>query len=373
MNDNDSQSDEELIKELNQPEEEKNVPLADKFAQNNPFFKMGSATYQNVQTQSIVKSSREEAGEQLAAIDAQNAALARQQQFAAGVNKAKHTGVYIMVGILFAAILGAAIWLAVVAINAGRKTIAPAEESGPEETVTYDEIDGYKCITKTCSKVTSIDANRFIVHDGTQFYIYDMSAKKKTNTTIPEREYHSITTFKWGDKLYAILDPESAKSALYSISSNLVLTEFSYDDFIKDINNAVYNDMKWVEGRYIIAKSGTGFRLVDVTSGKEIVRGAKRVFIRESYAFGYESDGTTRAYSTDGKNIAVINSTDNAFIRNNTLIVVTVSDDYYTLYDTTGEQVNEGAVYDEISTKIYENVAATLKKDNRYFMIPLNN
>jgi hypothetical protein len=373
MNNNDSQSDEELIKELNQSEEEKNTPLVNKFAQNNPFFKMGAASYQNVQTQSMIKSSREEAGEQLAAIDAHNAAMARQQQFVAGVNKAKNTSVYILVGILFAAILGAAIWLAVVAINAGRQTIAPAGESGPEEKVTYDEIDGYKCITKTCSKVTSIDAKSFIVHDGTQFYIYDMSANKKTNTAIPEREYHAITTFKWGDKTYAILDPESEKSALYSISGNRILTEFSYDDFIKDINNAVYNDMKWVEGQYIIAKSGTGYRLVDVTTGNEIVRGAKRVFIREGYAFGYESDGTIRAYSTDGKNIAVINAADNAFVRNNILIIVTVADDYYTLYDTKGEQVNDGAVYDEISTKIYEHYAATLKKDNRYFLIPLNN
>jgi phosphoheptose isomerase len=75
-----------------------------------------------------------------------------------------------------------------------------------------------------------------------------------------------------------------------------------------------------------------------VTTGNEIVRGAKRVFIREGYAFGYESDGTIRAYSTDGKNIAVINAADNAFVRNNILIIVTVADDYYTLYDTKGEQ-----------------------------------
>ena len=373
MNDDNSQSDEELIQELAGTGEQEKVPVTDKFIQNNPFLKPGTASYQNIQTQSMIKSSREEAGEQLAAIDAQNAAMLRQQKIAEGVTKAKHTGVYIAVGILFAAVLGAAIWLTVAAITAGRQTIAPSSQQGKDEKTVYGEVDGYKCTTSTCEKVTSIDSKRFIVHDGAQFYIFDMSSKKKTNTTIPEREYHTMNPFKWGSKEYVVLDPESGKSALYSLSSNLVLTEFSYDDFYTDIKNAIYKDMTWVEGSYIIAKTGSGYRLVDTASGKEIVRGAKRVFIREGYTFGYETDGTIRVYNLEGSNIVVVEQTDLAFVRNNELVVVATKEDNFEVYGTDGERADESPIYTEITNKVHENYAKYLKGNKSYFQIPVNN
>ena len=373
MNDDNSQSDEELIQELAGTGEKKDVSVADKIIQNNPFFKPGTTSYQNVQTQSMIKSSREEAGEQLAAIDAQNAAMLRQQKIAAGVTKAKHTGVYVAIGILIAAVLGAAIWLLVAAFTAGRQTIAPSSQQDKKEDAVYGEVDGYKCTTNTCQKVTSLDSKRFIVHDGTQFYIFDMSSKKKTNTTIPEREYHAIKPFKWGGKGFAVLDPESGKSALYSLASNLLLTEFSYDDFYTDIKNNIYKDMTWVDGSYIIATTGSGYRLVDTTSGKEIVRGAKRVFIRESYTFGYETDGTIRVYNLSGDNVVVVESTDLAFVRNNELVVVSTKDDNFEVYGTDGERADESPVYTEISNNVYENYAKYLKGNKRYFQIPVNN
>ena len=373
MNDDNSQSDEELIQEINAEGQQPQQPLAEKIAENNPFIKMGAATYQNVQTQSLVKSSREEAGEQLAAINARNAEIMHQQQVAQNVTKVKRTGLYITIGIIFAAILAAIIWLLAGVLSSSHGGIAPAAEEEDEPTITYEEIDGYKCTSKRCSKMTIIDKSRFIVHDGTQFYIYDTKAKKKTNTAIPEREYHAIATFKWGDNQLAILDPESEKSALYSITNNLVLTEFVYDDFVKDINDSAYDGMKNVEGTFIVAKAGSGVRLINIATGKEMVRGAKRVFVREKYYFGYETDGTVRAYTETGKNITVIKQGDSTFVRNGTLIVVSGEFDSCIFYNANGEQISEGPVYLEVYNNISQNYAAALKKDSRYFQIPTNN
>ena len=373
MNDDNAQSDEQLINEIAEEQQQNQANIGQKIAQNNPFIKFGTTSYQNVQTQSMIKSSREEAGEQLAAINAANAEALRQQQLQQNVKKAEKTGVYIIVGIIIAAIVVAAGWLIISAIIAGQQGIAPAEEENPEEQVTYGKVDGYQCTSKRCVKVTSVDSTSFIVHDGDQFNIYNTETGKKTNTSIPEREYHAITPFKWGNKTYAVLDPESGKSALYSISSNIQLTDFSYDEFIADIKNAVYSEMTTVEGDYIIAKTGSNLRLLDTLSGKEVAHGAKRVFVRSIYFFGYEADGTTYVYVADGSTVVVAKKGNAVFVRDDTVVVVDPTEDTYETYRGSADADNEGPVYDDIRDHLSENYYKALKKDKRYYQIPMNN
>ncbi|MBR5419285.1 hypothetical protein IK110_03495 [Candidatus Saccharibacteria bacterium] len=373
MNDDNSQSDEQLISEIAEEQQQNQVSLGQKIAQNNPFVKFGTTSIQNVQTQSLVKSSREEAGEQLAAIDAANAEALRRQQMQQNVQKAEKTGVYVLVAIIIAAIVIAAGWLIISAVIAGRHGVAPAKEDAQEDVVTYSEIDGYKCTSKRCEKVTNVSSTSFIVHDGEQFNIYDTETGKKTNTSIPEREYHSISPFKWGEKTYAILDPESGKSALYSISTNLLLTDFSYDEFITDIKNAAYNEMQSIAGKYIIAKAGSNFRLIDALNGKEVAHGAKRVYTRGIYFFGYETDGTTFVYAADGSTVVVVKKGDPIFLRDDTVIVVHTEDDSFDSYRGSADADNEGPVYQEIYEKIDDHYYNALKKDKRYYQIPANN
>ena len=373
MNDDNSQSDEELINEISEEQKQNEASFAQKIAQNNPFVKFGTTSIQNVQTQSLVKSSREEAGEQLAAIDARNAEILRQQQLQQNVKKAEKTGVYVLVAIIIAAIVIAAGWLIISMVIAGRHGVAPAQEDAPEDEVVYDVIDGYKCTSKSCKKVTNVSSTSFIVHDGQQFNIYDTATEKKTNTSIPEREYHSISPFKWGEKTYAILDPESGKSALYSISTNLLLTDFSYDEFITDIKNAAYNEMQSVAGKYIIAKTGSTYRLIDAINGKEVAHGAKRVYMRGIYFFGYEADGTTYIYAADGSTVVVVKKGDPIFLRDDSVVVVHTEDDSFDTYRGSADADNEGPVYQDIYDKIDEHFYNALKKDKRYYQIPANN
>mgnify|MGYP006958233231 CR=1 FL=1 len=80
------------------------TPILDKVLQNNPFIKMGEGSIENIKTQSMVQSTREEADERLAAIDAYNQDVLRRQKLAEDAAKAKRTGIYIALGIFFAGI-----------------------------------------------------------------------------------------------------------------------------------------------------------------------------------------------------------------------------------------------------------------------------
>jgi len=166
----------------------------------------------NVQTQSIVKSAREEAEQELAQVKAYNDEMLRRERAAEGVNTAKRTGLLIFGIILGVAVVGVIIWLVVSAIIFAQHPVDPTDLPPEEDPAKLGEVDGYKCKTANCEKVVDLPDGRIIIRD-TSYYIYDLEEKVATLTTIENRDYHAITPFYWGKRLLAELDPESDSSA----------------------------------------------------------------------------------------------------------------------------------------------------------------
>ena len=351
--------------------EQDNTPLIDKMLQNNPFVKINQGNLQNVQTQSVVKSTREEANEQLAQINARNAEIARQQKLAEDAAKAKRTIIYVILGIFFAAILAAGIWLAVNAIVAGQKGIAPSSTKKEEEQkAQYGKVEGYKCKTETCVKAADIAEKKILVRDGSGYYLYNTEKSEATLTTIPEQDYHAITPFVWGGKTYVVIDPESAQSALYSITDNRQVTEFAYDEFFYDAKSAEYNDMTWTEGKYIVAKSAGTFNLIQLSNGKSVLQAAKRVFIHDDFLFGYESDGSIHVYSSTGTQFLVAKAVDKLFT-NGTYIIHFDENNGYVFYAKDGQQADDEQLTRYLSDiSIDQSPIDVLSRNSSYYCIP---
>lgn len=353
--------------------EQDNQSKLDKLMRNNPFLKISQGNYQNIQTQSVIKSTREEANEKLAQINAYNAEIQRQQKLAEEAAKAKRTGIYIVIGIFFAVVLAAGIWLAVNAIIAstqnGVQTDGPKAEEGPAE---YGKVEGYRCKNEKCEKVVEVSEGNILIRDGASFFLYDIKEKKASLTTIPENDYHAVVPFVWGGKSYFVLDPESSQSALYSITDNRLITEFAYDEFFYDATAAQYSEMGWAEGQYIIAKSNGLYCLIQLSNGKEIVRGAKRVFVHDKYFYGYESDGTIHIYTSSDKKILVAKATDSVFTDGNYIIVIDERSSYR-VYDYSGQNANDSAILDYLSSVDNEKLISVLTQNNSYYRIPANN
>ena len=282
--------DENNLGNQNQPqntEQNNNQSMFDKMKQNNPFIKTGPETYQNVQTQSVVMSTREEADEQLAAIATHKAEApaeetpkrrgrkTKAEKAAEEAAKAKRTGIYIGIGVFFAVILVVAGWLVVNAVIASQKSIQSGSEIVNDGPTKYGRVEGYKCKTEKCEKMADITKKDILVRDGKQYFMFNTETKDTSLTTIPEEEYHAITPFVWGGKNFVVLDPESAQSGLFSITDNRQVADFAYDAFFMDINSDEYKDMTWVDSKYIVAKSAGSMRLIQINNGAELVRASK--------------------------------------------------------------------------------------------------
>lgn len=366
--------DDNNLDQQNQPQQngQDNTPMIDKIMQNNPFVKMGGAKYENVQTQSVVMSTREEADQQLAAINAQQAEIARQQKLAEDAAKAKRTGIYIVIGIFFAAIFVVGGWLAINAVIASRRTVAPDEIVKEEGDTKYDRVEGYKCTSAKCEKTADIDSDTILVRDGGKFYLFAKTEKKKTLTSISDKDYHAITVFKWGNDNLAILDPESGQSALYSISQNRQITDYSYDEFYTDISGDTYKEMTWVAGSYIVARNGSSQRLIDVATGAEKVRANKKVYVHDKFFFTYENDGTIHVYDSTPKQFVIVKADERAFTKSGYLVVV--NDKGSTnIYDSTGARAKTDDFTKAVNAIKSKDRLNTLIRDSSFYNIPVNN
>lgn len=353
--------------------EQDNVSMLDKVIQNNPFVKLGQANYQNVQTQSVVKSTREEANEQLASIQARNEAIARQQKLAEDAAKAKRTAIYVIIGIFFASILGVGIWLAVNAIIASQKPVVTGNGGSAAQKTQKGTVEGYKCSSETkCEKVAEISAKMILVRDGSRYYTYDTEKDKSTLTIIPEEDYHAITPFVWGEKNYLVIDPESDRSALFSISDNKIITEFAYDQFFTDIKADIYKDMTSEYGKYIIAKSSGLYRLIDVFNGKEKAHAGKRVYVNGKYYFGYENDGTIHIYNDEATQIKVAPAGSNVYTYKTYVIVVDANNAYY-IYEQSGMPTSDTATIQLLnSLGDPQKIVSLLNARKDFYHIPVN-
>lgn len=368
--------DENNLDNQNQPQqpEQDNVSKLDKIIQNNPFVNMGQARYENVQTQSVVMSTREEAGIQLAQIEAQNAEILRQQKLAEDARRAKKTGVYIIVAFIFIAIIVAGGWLIFNAVLAGQQTVTPEEIGGDDDggEAKYGRVEGYKCTSDQCEKAADIDDNKIIVRDSNKFYIYNKNSKRTSLTTIASKVYHEIAIFSWNNKTLAVLDPESGQSALYDITSNRQVTSFLYDEFYTDPSADVYKDLANELSSYIIARNGTSYRLVDLSSGTEKVRSDKRVFAHGVYFFSYEVGGTIRAYTDTQKQIAIVAADETVFIKDNYLIVMKPNGTF-AAYDSNGVKNTNYSIVKTINKIQSKTRLNTLMSDSSYYRLPANN
>ncbi|MDR3298075.1 MAG: hypothetical protein LBT19_01750 [Candidatus Nomurabacteria bacterium] len=252
----------------------------------------------------------------------------------------------IVLGVLLAvALVGAIIWLVINAVSAVRNPVGDVGSNGDTPGDNLPIVAGYQCATTKCNKVTDLPDGRFLMRD-TEYYIYDSDSGVALKTTIPEKNYHAIVPFVWGSETLAVLDPDTGRSALYSISRNQQVGDFNYDDFYIEPGDALYKDMKWIIGKYIIAKHDTAVRLLDVFDGSEVVRAQNKVFAYSPYFFGYDADGERRAYLEDGSRILIAVKGDYLFVRDKRLIRVGVKAlTTMEIYDQAGKKLQSNDEY----------------------------
>lgn len=300
---------------------------------------------ENQDSVSIIESPREaeirkkeEEAKALAAIEAEKnrAEIAAQKR-----KKMLRIIFFVFCGILGAAVLVALVWLIIVAIS-GIRTPAGDVGGGDDKPTDLPIVAGYQCKTEACNKVTDLPDGRMLMRD-TEYYIYDSDEKNAIKTTIPEKVYHAITPFVWGSDTLAILDPDTGRSALYSITRNQQVGDFSYDDFITDSKATEYKDMQWVVGKYIIAKQDTNVRLLDVFDGSEVVRAQVRIHARSPFFFGYDEDEVRRVYLADGTRILSSPKGEVLFMRDNKILRLT------------GNALKTIEAYDQTGTKLQGN------------------
>ncbi len=332
---------------------------------------VGKGPLEVVQSQSMIKSTREEADEQLAAIKAHNDAIHHQEVMAENIQKTKKTGTIVAIVIIFIIIAIVTVWLIVNAINASKPTVQGQSSGGQEEDNSLAVIKGYECKNPNCKTETVVSDAEILIHDGGQFYIYNVAEKKSTLLNIPEQDYHSVTPFVWGDKRYVEIDPESAQAALYSITDNRQLTDFSYDEIFYDINNGIYSGMQYVAGRYIIAKASGTYRLIDLNTGSEVVRAAKRVLAHDDCFYGYENDGSIYVYNASYTRIMIVPQGTHIFTNGRQIVTIHVEgeDEDYEIYEKNGEATEDEGVLDYFGN-IEENVFGTIRSNSSFYEIP---
>lgn len=304
---------------------------------------------ENQDSVSIVESPREaelrEAAEKAAKLAAIEAEANRKVIAAEKRKKALRVGFFVFLGILGAALVAALIWLLITALMSVRTPVGDVEGEDEKPADNLPIIAGYQCKTDKCNKVTDLPDGRILMRD-TDYYIYDSDKKEAVKTTIAEKDYSAITPFVWGGETLAILDPATGRSALYSITRNQQVGDFSYDSFITDAKAAEYGGMQWIIGKYIIAKQDTSVRLLDVFDGSEVVRALNKVFAYSPYFFGYDEDGIRRAYIADGTRLVSSAAGEVLFVKDKRLIRVS-GQTFMSLeiYDETGAKLNGNDAY----------------------------
>lgn len=307
--------------------------------------------YVNIQTQSVVQSSREMAKEELDKLAEQQRLYEQQQRLDKAITGTKKTTAYLVVGIIALAILIGIIWIIVNAVKMGARTpVGRGGENGNGgNSQSYGEIDGYTCKTNDCSKTTEISDTKFLVRDG-GYYIYDTESEEAMLTTITNQAYHEIKIFTWGSRTLAVLDPESGLSALYSITENRQISSFSYDDFLTESEEGLYDgNLASKQDYYIIAKNSSGYRLIDLYNGTEVAYGSASVSAEGSYGFGKDTDGQIHIFA-NGQPIKSFSGNKAIYVYKG--YVVACEGDYTPeVFDTTGIYSNGAS---DISNEIQQ-------------------
>jgi hypothetical protein len=158
------------------------------------------------------------------------------------------------------------------------------------------------------------------------YRIYDSTSGEVVTTTIENQEYFSVVPFVWGDDILIDLDHESGFNGIYSVNGNRMITGFTYDEFYKDINYEGYDEMRWIEGQYIIARKDHDFRLIRLRDGQDLIRANKRVFVHGQFLIAYNDNGERRVYDLEGKQLRVAVPKSNIYIQNDLMVYADYTD-----------------------------------------------
>lgn len=324
---------------------------------------------ENIQTQSLVESPREVVERELAKAAAKNEAIMRQERAENRRLKARKIAIFIFVALVGVALLGVLIWLIINVILAARTPVGKSDEIDVADGATLSTVDGYQCQTNLCSKIADVPDGRIVLRD-TRYYLYDRDSKAITLTTIDEQDYNSITPFRWGSRILAVLDPETGQSALFSITDNRTLTAYGYDGFFISPDHAVYQDMGDAVGVYIVARTNDGYRLLSASTGNELIRGAHGVYEHAGFLFGYETSAERRVYTNNGSQILVAPAGSLLYTIGENIVYLSESGDDFRIFYSNGSEVEEGNLYEYISDLDNNQRVQTLNQNPDYYKIP---
>ena len=351
-----------------------------------------SGNLENLRTQSVIESSRDVAEKELAAREAYNSQILRQQQAAARRNKGMHIIVKIALVFFGLLILIALIWLVIqifVGAGQGQQSDSCINSDGTinasccdrpeykdkgsckEQTNPLPTIDGYKCTKTDCKKMADIIKNeRTIIYDE-KYYIYDIKTSTATPTTIDNSiKYNSMSVFEWGKgNYYVILKPATEDYGLYSITDNQQIISNKLSRIYSDINHNAYKGMEDVLGKYIIVRESSQYRLYDIKTGEELASAAEGVFTYKKYIMTYQTGGVRRLYNFAGKQLFIANAGDEVYMRGG--YVILFGKNYY-MYDNNGvrQSTSKNEIMREISKVDRKERASYLKKTKSFYRMP---
>ncbi len=329
----------------------------------------------NLQTKSLVESQREMSADELAKANAYAAEVQRQERQAKRQKTVKRVGLYVGLGTFGLVFLGVFAFLLIEIFNTSTGGVTPGDPTGGGTTASLSVIDGYECKTTECKRINDLPDGRIIIRDN-GYHLYDKQNSTTTLTAIDDQEYNSITSFTWGEKIYAVIDPISDRSGIFSISDNRMVVDYQYDQYFTDVtNNDIYGEMAWVTSQYIIAKNSAPdeYHVIDLLSGQSVLRGSARVFMHDGFFFGYETGGERRVY-TKGASTAFVVATanDHIFTRDGILIVYKTQNKHARYYNSEGKEIYSTGIpfWTEINRLWGDNLLATYKGSASYYKIP---
>ncbi|MCR5572763.1 MAG: hypothetical protein K6F57_03235 [Candidatus Saccharibacteria bacterium] len=347
---------------------------------------------ENLRTQSAVESSRDVAEKELAAQEAYNNRILKQQQAAIRHDKEMHIAVKVVLVIFGILILVALIWLIIqIIIGAGQGSKTDActnadgtinasccdrpeykdKESCKEQKDPLPTIDGYKCTKSDCKKMADIVKNERIIIYDEKYYIYDIKANTATPTTINNTiKYNSMSVFEWGTgNYYVILKPATEDYGLYSIKDNQQIIPNKLSRVYSDIKHKAYKGMEDILGKYILVRESSQYRLYDIKTGEELASAAEGVFTYKKYIMTYQTGGVRRVYNFNGKQLFITTATDEVYMRDG--YVILFGKNFY-VYDNNGVRQNatKNAVMKEINKVKRTERANYLKKTKSFYRMP---
>lgn len=350
--------------------------------------------YENLRTRSVIESSHEVAEKELAAQEAYNNQVLRQQKAAERHDKELHVAVKIMLVIFGLIILAALIWMVVeividstpTAINECRnedgtiKTSCCDKPEYKDSTSCKEEpgraatIDGYKCQTDNCKKMTDIIKDELIVVYDKEFYLYDIKKQTATATTIDSAiTYNQMSSFEWGKgRYYIILQPMTGKLGLYSVTDNAQIINNVVSKFYNDINHKAYKEMTDVYGKYLLVREDAQYRLYDLLGGgTKIASGVNGIFTYDEYIMTLESGNERRVYNHDNQQILLAKEGEHLFVKDK--YIFHLADSTLSAYDKNGtkQQSNINPILIEMKQVRKDDILNYMNNpENKFYRMP---